>query len=96
MLVGDAVAASIVHRTGTRLGEALAILIDLLNPQRIVVGGLALRLGEALLQPARRRMNEEALADAAAVCTLLPAALGESIGDVAALCIAMGLHNSLT
>lgn len=93
LLVNDAVAATIVRRTGTRLGEALAILVDLLNPQRIVIGGLALRFGEALLQPARQRMMEEALADAAAACTVLPAALGERIGDVAAICIAMGLHN---
>ena len=94
LLAGDEVAASIVRRTGTRLGEALAILVDLLNPERIVVGGLALRLGEALLQPARLRMTEEALADAAAACTVVPAMLGESIGDVAALCVAMGLHGT--
>ncbi len=93
LLANDAVAATIVRRTGTRLGEALAILVDLLNPQRIVIGGLALRFGETLLKPARQRMMEEALADAAAACTVLPAALGERIGDVAALCVAMGLHN---
>lgn len=93
LFAGDAVAADIVRRTGTKLGEAIAILVDLLNPQRIVVGGLALRLGEALLQPARQRMTEEALADAAAACSIMPAMLGESIGDVAALCVAMGLHD---
>jgi glucokinase len=92
LLTGDSVAAEIVHRTGRRLGEALAILVDILNPQRIVIGGLALRLGEALLEPARQRMREEALTDAAAVCEVVPAALGERIGDVAALCVAMGLH----
>jgi glucokinase len=94
LAAGDAVAAKIVDRTGTRLGEALAILVDLLNPERIVIGGLALRLGDALLDPARRRMAEEALAGAVAACTVLPASLGESIGDVAALCVAMGLHNA--
>ncbi|SFR98189.1 glucokinase [Granulicella pectinivorans] len=92
LLAGDAVAAQIVHRTGRRLGEVLAILVDVLNPHRIVIGGLALRLGDALLEPARQRMREEALADAAAVCEIVPAALGERIGDVAALCVAMGLH----
>ena len=91
---GDAVAARIVQCAGIRLGEALAILVDVLNPQRVVVGGLALRFGEALLGPARQRMAEEALADAAAQCTVLPAGLGERIGDVAALCVAMGLHGT--
>jgi glucokinase len=89
---GDAVANRIVRQTGTRLGEALAILVDLLNPERIVIGGLALRLGDALLMPARQRLSEEALSDAVAACTVMPASLGESIGDVAALCVAMGLH----
>lgn len=90
---GDAVAAAIVQRTGRRLGEALAVLVDLLNPERIVIGGLALRLGEALLQPARLRMQEESLTQVAAVCSVVQAGLGERIGDMAALCVAMGLHN---
>jgi len=87
----DAVARRIVHQTGERLGDALAILVDLLNPEKIVVGGLALRLGESLLTPARKRMHEESLPAAASVCSVVPAELGESIGDVAALCVAMGL-----
>lgn len=89
---GDEVAARVVEQTGRRLGEGLAVLVDLLNPERIVIGGLALRFGEHLLAPARRRMHEEALPAAAAACTICPAELGETIGDVAAICIAMGLH----
>lgn len=91
---GDPVAERIVHETGVRLGEALAILIDLLNPERIVLGGLALRLGESLLGPARARVREEALQASSNVCEIVPAALGERIGDIAALCVAMGLSNS--
>ncbi len=89
---GDSVAAGIVAQTGRRLGEALAILIDLLNPERIVIGGLALRFGETLLAPARAQMHLESLAASAAACIIVPAELGESIGDVAALCVAASLH----
>jgi len=88
---GDAVALEIVRSTGERLGEVLAILVDILNPERIVVGGLAMRLGDLLLDPARRVMKREALEPAARVCQVLPAALGESIGDIAALSVAMGI-----
>jgi glucokinase len=88
---GDAVAARIVESTGGRLGEALAILVDLLNPERIVIGGLAMRMGESLLGPARRSMEREALRDSARICQVVPASLGEAIGDVAAICTAMGL-----
>jgi glucokinase len=87
---GDAVAMRIVESTGSRLGEALAILVDLLNPERIVIGGLAMRLGESLLVPARRTMEREALPGSARICQVVPARLGEAIGDVAAICAAMG------
>jgi glucokinase len=87
---GDIAARHIIKSTGQRLGEALAILVDILNPERIVIGGLAMRLGETLLAPARSVMQREALAPAASVCQVVPAALGEQIGDIAALCVAMG------
>jgi glucokinase len=85
---GDAVARQIIRSTGRRLGEALAILVDILNPERIVIGGLAMRLGDALLESARAVMQREALAPA--TCQVVPAALGEQIGDIAALCVATG------
>ena len=88
---GDAVAQRILRMTGTRLGEVLSIVIDILNPERIVIGGLAMRLRESLLAPARKVVQREALEQAAAVCQILPAELGANIGDVAALCVAQGL-----
>jgi glucokinase len=86
---GDALAKQIVRSTARRLGEALAILMDILNPDRIVIGGLAMRFGETLLGPARAIIKREALP--ASVCPIVPAALDEQIGDIAALCVAMGL-----
>lgn len=86
---GDALANQIVLNSASRLGEALAILVDLLNPELIVIGGLAMRLGERLLAPARAVVEREALPAAAAACRIVPAALGEQIGDVAAICVAM-------
>lgn len=65
------------------------MLIDVLNPECIVIGGLALRFGEDLLGPARQVVMREALQESAAVCKIVPAALGERIGDVAALCVAL-------
>lgn len=86
---GDRVAQRIVKTAGERLGMAMAILIDVLNPECIAVGGLALRLGDAILKPARTVVRREALAGSASLCRIVPAALGEQIGDVAALCVAM-------
>jgi glucokinase len=87
---GDALARRIVTMCGRKLGLALAILVDVLNPERIVIGGLAMRLGETLLGPAREALRKEALQQAFTACNVVPAMLGESIGDIAALCVAMG------
>ncbi len=87
---GDGLARQIVCSTGTRLGEALAILVDLLNPELIVIGGIGMRIGESLLEPARAAMKREALPVAAQACRIVPAALGERIGDIAAACVAIG------
>jgi glucokinase len=86
---GDALAQQIIYTTGQRLGEAMAILVDVLNPECIIVGGLAMRLGESLLDPARKVVAREALMPSASICRILPAALGEEIGNVAALCVAV-------
>ena len=87
---GDRLARRLLRSTGHKLGETLAIIVDLVNPERIVIGGIAMRLGDAILEPAREVMRREALPHAAAACEVVTATLGERIGDVAALCVAMG------
>lgn len=92
---GDRVARAVVKKVGEKLGDALAILVDVVNPECIVIGGLALRFGDDILAPARKRMMQEALPSAARSCSVVPAGLGEKIGDVAALCVALdGFANS--
>jgi glucokinase len=87
---GDKLAKRIIHDTGSRLGQALAIVVDLLNPEVIVLGGLAMRLGDSLMAPARRMLETEALDVSVRACRIVPAALGGEIGDIAAICVAMG------
>ena len=89
MLADDADAQTIAHEAGAALGRGMALLVDALNPQVIVLGALAVVLGERLLSPARRVLAEEALPQAVAACEILPAALGKGIGDVAALMAAL-------
>ncbi len=94
---GDRVARAVVKKVGEKLGDALAILVDVVNPECIVIGGLALRFQEEILGPARKRMMREALFSSARACRVVPAGLGEKIGDVAALCVALdGLAKSGT
>jgi glucokinase len=86
---GDRAALRVVAASGARLGQGLAALIDVLNPEVIVVGGMGARLGDLVLEPARRVVVAEAIPAAAAACRIVPAALGERVGDVAAICVAL-------
>ncbi len=91
---GDKIAQRILRTSAAKLGQALAILVDLFNPDRIVIGGIAMRLGDLILEPARKIISMEALPHAAAACQITTAELGEQIGDVAAICVAMGLDHA--
>ncbi len=71
------------------LGRGLAMLADLLNPQRIILGGIGMRFFDALVEPSKLEFAREALPLAQEVCEIVPAGLGESIGDVAALSAAL-------
>ena len=53
---GDALAISILENAGAYLGIALGTLINLFNPELIVLGGSVLKSGRHLLQPMRRSM----------------------------------------
>lgn len=51
-------AISILEEAGTRIGRHLADLVNLFDPEVIVVGGEAVQFGEALIGPIRRAMEE--------------------------------------
>jgi len=73
---------------GRRLGQALAMLIDVLNPQRIAIGGIFMRC-EALIAPAMNEvLQRECLPQSLKACRIGPASSGEQIGDHAALAVA--------
>ena len=84
----DPLAHEIFDLVARRLGQGLAMLIDILNPERIIIGGIYLRQQARLEGPMQAVLQQEALPQARAVCQILPAGLGESIGDYAALAVA--------
>jgi glucokinase len=86
----DPDARAIFNEVGFHLGRGLSMLIDLLNPEVIVLGSLAVRLGNLILDPAIKVIEEEALPRSRAACRIVPAALGEQLGDIASLCAAIG------
>lgn len=86
---GDPVAGEIVQVSAHYLGMGLSILIDILNPECIVIGSIYAR-NEQLFKPlVEEVLLREAIPSARGVCQIKPAELGDSIGDYAALCVAM-------
>lgn len=86
---GDPLALAVYRVVGERLGQGLAVLVDVLNPQRIVIGSIYGRQ-QTLLEPIMRAVLEkEALPLSLQVCQIVPAGLGEKVGDYAALSVAM-------
>ncbi len=85
---GDALAEEIYAESGRALGRLLSILVDLLNLQVIVIGSIYARSRELIEPSMQSIMQAECLPSAYRTCRVVPAKLGESIGDLAALTIA--------
>ncbi len=93
---GDPLAKGVFETSAFYLGRGLAILIDVLNPEVIAIGSVFARCEDLLRPTAVRVLAEEALPAAVARCRIVPAGLGEAIGDYAALAVAFaGLSGNL-
>lgn len=85
---GDKLANAIYRKCGEKLGMGLSVLIDILNPERIVIGSIFERSGNLLVATMEETIKKEALPISAKCCKIVPAMLGDSIGDFAALGVA--------
>ena len=86
---GDEFCLGIMREAGDYLGRGLAILLDLLNLEAVVIGSIFVRC-EGLLRPSMEAaLSRDAMVTTRSVCRILPAELGENIGDYAALALAV-------
>lgn len=86
---GDADALAVFALNARAVGDACAMLADLLYPQFILLGSLARYLGAPWLGQVRARFEREAYPDAARLCRVEPAALGARLQDCSALVAAL-------
>jgi glucokinase len=86
---GDPLAKEIYRECAQYLGKALSILIDVLNPEVIVLGSIYCRAQSLIEQAMQEVIDYETIIHARRVCKIVPAGLGESIGDYAALSVAV-------
>lgn len=92
---GDPLARSIYEISARQLGRGLSLVIDILNPEMIVIGSIYARNEDVFKPLMEEVIAQEALPLARKVCRVVPAALGESIGDYAALSVAADLYERL-
>ncbi|ALS27095.1 ROK family transcriptional regulator [Paenibacillus sp. 32O-W] len=85
---GDELALAVMRTVGRQLGRGLAVLVDVLNPERIVIGSIYARQRELLEPVVMEELRREALAVSLQACEIVPAGLGEQVGDAASLSVA--------
>ncbi len=86
---GDECAKEVYKICGEKLGMGLSVIIDILNPEVIAIGGVFTRAHDLLWESARRVIREEALALSVECCRVVKAELSEKIGDYAAIATAL-------
>lgn len=87
---GDQAALRVFEASGRNLGRALAIVVDLINPERIIIGGVFPRCEKMIRPSMEAELAKEALNASVSCCRIVPAQLGETIGSHGA--IAAALH----
>lgn len=85
---GDPVATAVWEQTTEALACGLTSIVNLLEPELVVLGGGVTRAGERLLGPVREAVRRQAMGPAARACRIVPAALGDRVGVAGAAAVA--------
>jgi predicted NBD/HSP70 family sugar kinase len=93
-LAGDLGCGRVIQDAGRRVGVAVAGLVNLFNPEVIVVGGRMAEAGELIMAPMREALDRCAIPSAAATVELRPAELGDEADVLGAICLASELSHS--
>jgi glucokinase len=92
---GDEAARDAVAVIGRYLGVGIANVVNVLDPEIIVVGGGVIAAGDLLLEPARRVVDERALAPSRDDAMIVPARFGDASGMLGAAIMAMDLADGV-
>lgn len=91
---GDETAKKVYRTISEYLGKGLSIIIDVINPQVIILGSIYGRSRELIEEHMMRVIEQESISYSARACKIVPTALSENIGDIAAL--VLGVEASRT
>lgn len=84
---GDALALELVQETAYYMGWGIANLVNILNPDIVLLGTIAVAAGDLLLDPIRETVSKFAMPRPAEAVHIAPAQLGDALGDLAAVAL---------
>ena len=87
---GDGLALEVISKAAIYLGVGMVNLVNIFNPDMIIVGGGVSQMGDLLLEPARRVVKERAFQLSAQAVRIVPAQLGDNAGVLGAAVFAYG------
>lgn len=83
-MLGDACAVAGLETVGRYLGIALSYVINILNPEGVILGGSLSQAGDIILQPLIRAAEDGSMAESVQDMTILCSATGENAGVIGA------------
>ncbi len=83
---GDQLARELVEHAAMQLGIRIAYLVNLLNPEVVIIGGGIEQVGSMLLEPVWRAVKKYAYEEPANLVDILPGQLGENVVALGAAC----------
>jgi glucokinase len=92
---GDDIARAVVQTSGRYLGIAAASVINLFNPDRLILGGPLAAAGPVFLDAVREEARRRALAVPFAAVQICPSALGSDAGAIGAAALVLGHASDL-
>ena len=81
---GDVVAKKIFEIIGTYIGIGLSSVVNLLNPEKIVIGGGVADAGDFLFNPIKEALSKRAMPIQGAAVQVVHAELGNTAGVIGA------------
>ncbi len=89
---GDPLAREVVRDTARFLGAGVANLLNIFNPDVVVIAGGVTQAGDALFEPLRAEVKRRAFRPAVDVCRIVPGALPGTAGVVGAVATFIEQH----
>lgn len=90
---GDSLALEVIMQAATYLGVGLVNVVNIFNPEIIVIGGGMTQMGDLLFNPARKVVRERAFPVSSGVVRIVPAQLGNNTEVIGAAIFARQQKN---